>query len=177
MKIRGVAATLQHLRVYEIREYEAYLTRSGQYKWRRARSSKMDGTMLVSKGADLYEVSQKPLLIFEDGQTVQVAPVGKNTQRVASKQFNPYTGSVTIQPVMTIGNFVYKSRYKGTDGVTYHRGKLHNSLLSEEELASLSEHEKALIQIRFLEEQKKSTESRNHKRREKRKHSKLTKKI
>ena len=160
MRVKGLAALMRYTRLYELCEYEVYLTRSGVYKWRKVRATGPT-KYLVSHGQNFHEVSDTPYLVYEKSEFIS-----KQSQRVATTTFHPSNGSVSVSRVIVQDMEINRRSYKDTNGVRALGGRVHNSELTPEEVESLSAHERVQIMLTCSKEAKASRAARNAKRRQ-----------
>ncbi len=151
MKVKGIAATMQYMRVYRLHTYKLHLTRDNKYIWKKVRNDEEDNDpswLLQLSHDEFYAVEKEPYLKLDSSEYITV---NKKMRTTATKFAH---GTITATPVLTQMKDMLVSVYHDKVGKTVLRGSVHNRELSQEEVDALSAHEKAAA----IQERKKSDE-------------------
>ena len=146
MKVKGIAATMQYMRVYRLHTYKLHLTKDGRYVWKKMRNDDedKDPTWLLQLSHDeFYALEKAPYLKLDHSEYISV---NKKMRTTATKFVH---GAIIATPVITQMKDMLVAVYHDNAGKKVLRGSIHNRELSKEEQDRLSAHEKtAAIQER-----------------------------
>lgn len=139
MKVKGIAATMQYMRVYKLHTYKLHLTRDNRYVWKKVRNDDEDKDpqwLLQLSHDEFYAVEKEPYLKLDHSEYISV---NKKMRTTATKFAH---GAIIATPVITQMKDMLVAVYHDSVGKKVLRGSINNRELSEEELNSLSAHEK-----------------------------------